>query len=62
YGAVAGPSSDYLLGRRLAGGVLGLKGGYKAFQYDGFVGRPLKRPEGFQTAHTTAGIQLSLTF
>lgn len=62
YGEVAGPSSEYLLGRRLAGAVAGLKGGYKGLQYDVFVGQPLRRPSGFKTPHTTAGIQLSLSF
>jgi len=62
YGEVGGQSSDLLLGRQLAGIVLGLRGGYKGFSYDVFVGKALKKPKGFETASTTAGFNLNLTF
>jgi len=62
YGEVDGQSSDLLLGRQLAGTVLGLRGGYKGFSYDVFVGKALKKPKGFATAKTTLGFNVNLTF
>ena len=62
YGEVGGQSSDLLLGKQMAGTVLGLRGGYKGFSYDVFVGKPLKKPKGFETAKTTAGFNVNLTF
>ena len=47
YGEVHGQSSDLLLGTRLAGAVIGLRGGYGGFSYDCFVGKPLEKPRGF---------------
>lgn len=59
YGEVDGPSAESLAGKRLAGGVLGLRGGFKSFSYDLFIGQPYKKPKHFQTANTTAGFNLS---
>ena len=61
-GAVAGPSADLLIGKRLAGAVIGLRGGYRALRYEVFVGAPVYKPNGFQTASTTAGFNLSMGF
>jgi hemolysin activation/secretion protein len=62
YGEVGGQSSDFLLGKQLAGAVLGLKGAYKGFGYDMFLGKALKKPRGFETASTAAGFNLNWTF
>lgn len=62
YGEVGGQSSELLLGRKLAGTVLGLRGGYSSFSYDVFVGKALKKPKGFETASTTLGFNLNVTF
>lgn len=62
YGEVSGQSSDRLLGRQLAGIVLGLRGGFSGFSYDVFVGKALKKPKGFETDSTTTGFNLNLTF
>lgn len=62
YGEVDGQSSDLLPGKRLAGAVVGLRGGHKGFSYDLFVGRPLEKPKGFETAKTAAGFNLNWTF
>lgn len=62
YGEVAGPSSGLLLGERLAGAVVGVRGGYKGLSYDFFLGEPIKKPDGFRTASTTAGFRLSVAF
>ncbi|MCG9060185.1 ShlB/FhaC/HecB family hemolysin secretion/activation protein [Laribacter hongkongensis] len=62
YGHVGGPSTRYLLGRELAGVVLGLRGGLSRFSYDVFVGQPVLKPAGFQTPHVTAGFSANLSF
>ncbi|MDT3705798.1 MAG: ShlB/FhaC/HecB family hemolysin secretion/activation protein [Thiobacillus sp.] len=62
YGEVSGPSSALLAGKRLAGMVLGLRGGYKRLGYDIFAGQPLSKPEGFKTANTTTGFNLNASF
>jgi hemolysin activation/secretion protein len=60
YGEVAGPSAERLLGKRLAGAVIGLRGGYKGVSYDIFLGQALQKPEGFRTASTTAGFRFGV--
>jgi hemolysin activation/secretion protein len=62
YGEVGGQSSDLLLGKRLAGAVIGLRGGYGGLSYDVFLGKPLEKPKGFETAQTAAGFNLNWTF
>jgi len=62
YGEVDGQSSDLLPGKHLAGTVIGLRGGYKGFSYDLFLGKPLEKPKGFETAKTAAGFNLNWTF
>ena len=60
-GEVGGPNSAYLLGTRLSGLVLGLRGQLRKLQYDIFVGAPLDQPKHFKTAHTSAGFSLTLS-
>jgi hemolysin activation/secretion protein len=62
YGEVAGRSADLLIGTRLAGAVIGVRGAYRGFNYDVFAGRPLSKPQGFETADVAAGFTLSLSF
>jgi len=62
HGEVGGPSSQTLVGRRLTGAVLGLRGNLKGLGYEVFAGQPVKKPEGFRTAGTTAGFNLNLSF
>lgn len=62
YGQVSGPSSAGLLGTRLSGAALGVRGGYRQFAYDVFAGTPIERPDGFETASTSAGFSMSLSF
>ena len=62
YGRVAGPASELLLGRSLAGAVLGVRGAFKNLHYDVFVGKPVSKPAGFQTARVTAGFSLNYSF
>lgn len=62
HGEVGGPSADLLVGRRLTGAVIGLRGGYKKWQYDIFLGGPVRKPDNFRTSHRTAGFSMSLGF
>ncbi len=62
YGRVGGPSSELLVGKSLAGAVLGMRGAVKNFQYDIFLGTPERKPAGFQTASVTAGFSLNFSF
>jgi hemolysin activation/secretion protein len=61
-GGVNGQSTEFLVGKALSGGVIGLRGNYRKLQYDVFVGAPLYQPSGFKTAETTAGFSLNLAF
>lgn len=62
YGEVSGPSSRALIGTYLSGAVIGLRGAVKGLSYDLFMGQPLSKPKGFQTASTVAGFNLNWTF
>lgn len=62
HGEVAGPSSELLVGKRLTGAVIGLRGQIKNLQYDIFAGAPVQKPEFFRTAGSTAGFNLNLSF
>ena len=61
-GKVGGRSTAALLGTRLTGAVIGLRGNAAPLSWDFFLGRPLDKPDGFRTASTTAGFYLSLNF
>lgn len=60
YGKVTGPSTEYLSGTELWGTALGLRGKIKEVQYDIFVGCPVKKPTGFQTAKRAYGLQITM--
>ncbi|MBD9398681.1 ShlB/FhaC/HecB family hemolysin secretion/activation protein [Pseudomonas sp. PDM11] len=62
YGEVGGNSADYLIGRRLAGAVVGLRGAYRNLSYDWSWGTPLKKPDGFETADFTSAFTVVLSF
>ena len=62
YGEVGGQSAELLVGTRLVGAVIGVRGAYRGLYYDVFAGRPLSKPQGFETADVTAGFNLSLSF
>lgn len=58
YGHLGGRSAEFLLGKELAGAVLGLRGNLIGVSYDFFVGQPIDKPQHFRTADTTAGFSL----
>lgn len=62
YGRVGGATAEQLVGKQLAGAVIGLRGGYKGLSYDLFAGRPIEKPQHFKTASTTTGFNLNWSF
>jgi hemolysin activation/secretion protein len=62
HGEVSGKSSDLLVGKRLTGAVMGLRGVMQKLNYDVFVGGPVEKPDQFTTAGSTAGFSLSASF
>lgn len=61
-GRVGGPGAQALAGRGLAGAAIGLRGSLHGLNYDGFIGRALRRPDGFQANGRVTGFQLSYLF
>lgn len=59
YGEVGGRGSEYLLGKHLAGAVIGVKGYALNTGYDLFAGIPTSKPDGFQTNPVTLGFNLN---
>ena len=57
HGEVAGPSSDLLLGKRLTGAVLGLRGAVKTLAYDLFVGTTLGQTRRLQDVRRGGRLQ-----
>lgn len=61
-GEVGGRSSMQQVGITLSGAVLGLRGSWRGLQYEGFVGAPLDKPNGFKTSESAAGFSLNYAF
>ncbi|MGS0743147.1 ShlB/FhaC/HecB family hemolysin secretion/activation protein [Glaciimonas sp. GG7] len=61
-GKVYGPSVKDLLGDKLAGATVGLRGGYQGVSYDIFSSWTLYKPERFRTANPTIGFNLNYQY
>jgi hemolysin activation/secretion protein len=61
-GQVGGPSSDLLVATKLTGAVMGLRGAIHNLQYDLFIGKPIHKPDNFNTASSAVGFSLSASF
>ncbi|KAF3998227.1 ShlB/FhaC/HecB family hemolysin secretion/activation protein [Glaciimonas immobilis] len=61
-GKIYGPSVQYLLGDKIAGAVVGVRGGYGGFNYDLFSSWSLYKPAGFDTATPALGFSLSYQY
>lgn len=57
-GEVSGNNSEFLLGRSLAGGVIGLRGNFRQLSYDLFASTDLAKPDGFQNDTMVYGFNL----
>lgn len=67
YGEVGGQSSKFLIGKYLAGTVIGLRGGIGSgrlgsLSYDVFAGKPINKPQGFETHESVAGFSFNYSF
>jgi hemolysin activation/secretion protein len=62
YGHVGGRSTADLLGRSLAGAVVGVRGQWTKLSYDFFVGVPISKPEGYRSAKVTLSFNLNASF
>ena len=62
YGEVGGSGRDLLPGHHLVGAVMGWRGRIRQLCFDLFTGRPLLRPDGFDTARNVAGFSLYALF
>lgn len=62
HGRIGGRSARWQAGRHITGGVVGLRGGYRALGWELFAGKPLDKPDHFDVAGSTAGFQLDLAF
>lgn len=59
HGQVGGQSAQYLLGNKLTGTAIGLRGTVQRVSYDMFWSWPLYMPQGFSTASSTGGFSLT---
>ncbi|MFZ3088596.1 MAG: ShlB/FhaC/HecB family hemolysin secretion/activation protein [Methylotenera sp.] len=66
YGEVGGQSSKNLVGKYLAGTVIGLRGGgasrFGSLSYDVFLGKPINKPQGFVTHQSVAGFSFNYAY
>lgn len=62
-GKVYGPSTEDLVGKNIAGAVVGMRGSFSSgLSYDVFAGLPIYKPDGYHTEHVTSGFTLSWRF
>ncbi|WP_211462622.1 ShlB/FhaC/HecB family hemolysin secretion/activation protein [Collimonas silvisoli] len=62
YGQVYGPSVQYLIGNKLAGATVGLRGGLFGLSYDVFSSWSLYKPQEFRTAAPAIGVNLAYQY
>lgn len=62
FGRVWGASAVNLIGDKLAGAAFGLRGRWKALQFDLSLGTPLYKPDGFRTAHWNPYLSVTCAF
>jgi hemolysin activation/secretion protein len=62
FGRVWGPSEVSLIGSKLAGTAIGVRGRWKALQMDASIGTPLYKPEGFKTQRWSPYVSLTYAF
>ena len=62
YGQVTGISAKHLPGKKLAGGVVGLRGGGNGFYYDVFMGAPFYKSKEFEAPKTVYGFQVGYQY
>jgi len=61
-GRVYGPQAAALIGRGLTGAAIGLRGAFGQFSYEITIGRPVRKPDGFETKNTAVAASLMVAF
>ena len=61
-GRVWGPGDEWLLGQSLSGAALGLRGGFKHFNYDVWISRPVNKPKQYPGDRWVYGFNANLSF
>ncbi|MFC5473540.1 ShlB/FhaC/HecB family hemolysin secretion/activation protein [Paraherbaspirillum soli] len=61
-GRVWGPNQVNLIGNKLAGAAIGVRGKWQALQLDASLGTPLYQPAGFKTHHVNPYVALTYGF
>jgi hemolysin activation/secretion protein len=61
-GRVWGASEVNLIGSKLAGVAIGMRGRWQALQMDAAIGTPLYKPAGFKTQHWSPYVSLTYAF
>jgi hemolysin activation/secretion protein len=61
-GQLGGPTTELLVGSRLTGAVVGLRGAIHKLNYDIFIATPVSKPDNFKTSGSTTGFSLSMSF
>ena len=61
-GRVFGPSAQYLLGDKMVGAAVGVRGGVASLRYDAFLSWALVKPDGLKTATPAAGFSVSYQY
>jgi hemolysin activation/secretion protein len=61
-GHVSGQSTTQLPGKTLVGSALGVRGGYKGWSYDVFMGWPLAKSEDFKASGVTGGLNIGWSY
>lgn len=59
YGQVSGSGAQWLVGTKLAGAAVGVRGSKGNLYYDVFISWPIYKPEGYQTDPHPLGFQLT---
>ncbi|SFH63004.1 hemolysin activation/secretion protein [Collimonas sp. OK307] len=62
FGRVWGISAAQLIGGKLAGTAIGMRGRWKTLQMDAAIGTPLYKPEGFKTQRWNPYVSLTYAF
>ncbi|TAK91619.1 MAG: ShlB/FhaC/HecB family hemolysin secretion/activation protein [Aquabacterium sp.] len=62
HGQVAGNATASLVGNKLTGAALGMRGAYQGLSYDVFWSWPLYMPEAFQTVSSSGGFSLTWSY
>lgn len=62
HGRVWGASDAFLIGNRLVGAALGMRGKWKALQFDAALGAPLYKPDGFKTGNWNPYLSMTYVF